>query len=211
MLHVATGFAHFAIHVAVKKQSRFSLTFFRHSGHSFSAELSSGGRKLKPVCSALPTPSRRQCPCAFFCFFVLLFFRAPAHLVQSLVQSVAQPAVFAAAPLCEVMRSHPEHLSPHGRLARCMRAVARANPVLPLERYRSMNHSTLASAQLIDPLRSLALTVEESAPGEFRWRLLERSLRTQAFESLAVSDISFPAYDTALAAGYGELQRLVGP
>ncbi|WP_341906478.1 hypothetical protein [Polaromonas sp. YR568] len=74
-----------------------------------------------------------------------------------------------------------------------------------------MNHSTLASAQLIDPLRSLALTVEESAPGEFRWRLLERGLRTQAFESLAVSDITFPAYDTALAAGYGELQRLVGP
>ncbi len=74
-----------------------------------------------------------------------------------------------------------------------------------------MNHSTLASAQLIEPLRSLALTVEETAPGEFRWRLLERPLRAQAFESLAVSDRSFVAYDSALAAGYGELQRLIGP
>ncbi len=74
-----------------------------------------------------------------------------------------------------------------------------------------MNHSTLASAQLIEPLRSLALTVEETSPGEFRWRLLERPLRTQAFESLAVSDRTFAAYDSALAAGYGELQRLIGP
>jgi hypothetical protein len=31
------------------------------------------------------------------------------------------------------------------------------------------------------------------------------------FESVSSSDISFEAYDTALATGYGELQRLVGP
>jgi hypothetical protein len=31
------------------------------------------------------------------------------------------------------------------------------------------------------------------------------------FESIACSDITFEAYDTALATGYGELQRLVGP
>jgi hypothetical protein len=74
-----------------------------------------------------------------------------------------------------------------------------------------MNHSTLVAAQLNAPLRSLALTVEEASPGEFRWRILERQRSSPAFESVACSDMSFVAYDTALATGYGELQRFIGP
>ena len=74
-----------------------------------------------------------------------------------------------------------------------------------------MTQSTLVNAQLSAPLRSLALTVEETAPGEFVWRILESFGQASAFESVACSDISFAAYDTALATGYGELQRLVGP
>ncbi|WP_309680259.1 hypothetical protein [Polaromonas sp.] len=71
--------------------------------------------------------------------------------------------------------------------------------------------STLVNAQLQMPLRALALTVEEDGPGEFRWRVLERRGQAPVFEALACSDITFAAYDTALASGYGELQRLVGP
>ena len=74
-----------------------------------------------------------------------------------------------------------------------------------------MSHSTLVNAQLSAPLRSLALTVEEISPGEFCWRILESRANPQVFESVSSSDISFAAYDTALATGYGELQRLVGP
>jgi hypothetical protein len=74
-----------------------------------------------------------------------------------------------------------------------------------------MSHSTLVNAQLNAPLRSLALTVEEASPGEFRWRILESQPGSLAFESLACSDMSFAAYDTALATGYGELQRFIGP
>lgn len=74
-----------------------------------------------------------------------------------------------------------------------------------------MTQSTLVNAQLSAPLRSLALTVEESAPGEFVWRILESRGKPTEFESVSCSDISFAAYDTALATGYGELQRLVGP
>jgi hypothetical protein len=74
-----------------------------------------------------------------------------------------------------------------------------------------MTHSTLVNAQLNAPLRSLALTVEEASPGEFRWRILESQRSSLAFESLACSDMSFAAYDTALATGYGELQRFIGP
>jgi hypothetical protein len=74
-----------------------------------------------------------------------------------------------------------------------------------------MSHSTLVNAQLSAPLRSLALTVEETAPGEFVWRILESRNNPTVFESVSCSDISFAAYDTALATGYGELQRLVGP
>lgn len=74
-----------------------------------------------------------------------------------------------------------------------------------------MSHSTLVNAQLSAPLRSLALTVEETAPGEFCWRILESRTNPQVFESVSCSDISFAAYDTALATGYGELQRLIGP
>jgi hypothetical protein len=74
-----------------------------------------------------------------------------------------------------------------------------------------MSHSTLVNAQLSAPLRSLALTVEETAPGEFCWRILESRANPQVFESVSCSDISFAAYDTALATGYGELQRLIGP
>jgi hypothetical protein len=62
-----------------------------------------------------------------------------------------------------------------------------------------------------DPLRALALTVEEAAAGEFRWRILERAAVGAAYESLCCADKSFAAYDTALAVGYGELQRLIGP
>jgi hypothetical protein len=74
-----------------------------------------------------------------------------------------------------------------------------------------MSHSTLVNAQLNAPLRSLALTVEEPSPGEFRWRILESQRSSPAFESVACSDMSFAAYDTALATGYGELQRFIGP
>lgn len=74
-----------------------------------------------------------------------------------------------------------------------------------------MTQSTLVNAQLSAPLRSLALTVEETAPGEFIWRILESFGKPPAFVSVSCSDISFAAYDTALATGYGELQRLVGP
>lgn len=79
-------------------------------------------------------------------------------------------------------------------------------------------HSTLVSAQLRAPLRALALTVEEVARGEFRWRILENHPRsstvdgkTRGFESVCCSAKTFAAYDSALATGYGELQRLVGP
>jgi hypothetical protein len=74
-----------------------------------------------------------------------------------------------------------------------------------------MSHSTLVTAQLKVPLRSLALTVEETSPGEFCWRILESRADPRVFESVSCSDITFAAYDTALATGYGELQRLVGP
>ncbi|MBW8720851.1 MAG: hypothetical protein JF626_02805, partial [Polaromonas sp.] len=31
------------------------------------------------------------------------------------------------------------------------------------------------------------------------------------FESISCSEVTFAAYDSALATGYGELQRLIGP
>ena len=74
-----------------------------------------------------------------------------------------------------------------------------------------MNHSPLTIAQLNEALRSYALTVEEASPGEFKWRILENHGPQSAFESVRCSDMTFAAYDTALATGYGELQRLVGP
>ena len=60
------------------------------------------------------------------------------------------------------------------------------------------------------PLRPLALTVEEQTPGEFRWSIIE-SVPTGSPRILAISEACFAAYDTALATGYGELQRLIGP
>lgn len=74
-----------------------------------------------------------------------------------------------------------------------------------------MNHSPLISAQLNETLRSYALTVEEAGPGEFKWRILEDHGPRFAFESVRCSDVTFAAYDIALATGYGELQRLIGP
>lgn len=74
-----------------------------------------------------------------------------------------------------------------------------------------MSHSTLVSAQLNAPLRALALTVEETGPGEFRWRILESHGNPLVFESVCCANMTFSAYDTALATGYGELQRLIGP
>ena len=74
-----------------------------------------------------------------------------------------------------------------------------------------MNHSPLTIAQFNDALRSYALTVEEAGPGEFKWRILENHGSQSAFESVRCSDVTFAAYDTALATGYGELQRLIGP
>jgi hypothetical protein len=74
-----------------------------------------------------------------------------------------------------------------------------------------MNHSTLVTAQLNEPLRAYALTVEEVAAGEFKWRILENQGSRSVFESVCCSDTTFAAYDTALATGYGELQRLIGP
>ncbi|MDO9402729.1 MAG: hypothetical protein Q7T87_01715 [Polaromonas sp.] len=60
------------------------------------------------------------------------------------------------------------------------------------------------------PLRRLALTVEERVMGEFRWAIVETSPRRPEFV-LATSQACFAAYDTALATGYGELLRLIGP
>ena len=74
-----------------------------------------------------------------------------------------------------------------------------------------MNHSTLVTAQLNEPLRAYALTVEQVAPGEFKWRILENHGTRSVFVSVCCADTSFAAYDTALATGYGELQRLIGP
>ena len=74
-----------------------------------------------------------------------------------------------------------------------------------------MNHSPLIIAQLNEALRSYALTVEEAGPGEFKWRILENHGTRFVFESVRCSDITFAAYDAALATGYGELQRLIGP
>lgn len=74
-----------------------------------------------------------------------------------------------------------------------------------------MNRSTLAATQLGGPLRVLALSVEETEPGYFYWRILERFGEPEVFESVAVADAACNAYDKALATGYGELQRLVGP
>ena len=74
-----------------------------------------------------------------------------------------------------------------------------------------MNHSPLFTAQFIEALRSYALTVEEASPGEFKWRILENHGSRFVFESLRCSEITFAAYDAALASGYGELQRLIGP
>lgn len=74
-----------------------------------------------------------------------------------------------------------------------------------------MSLSTLVTSQLSEPLRALALTVEEAGPGEFRWRILERRSAAAPYESLCCSESTFAAYDTALATGYGELQRLIGP
>jgi hypothetical protein len=72
-------------------------------------------------------------------------------------------------------------------------------------------HATQPGNLHNDPLRALALTVDEPAPGEFRWRILERLEPLSGYQSLCSADHAFPAYDMALAAGYGELQRLVGP
>ena len=74
-----------------------------------------------------------------------------------------------------------------------------------------MNHSPLVTAQFNEALRSYALTVEEACPGEFKWRILENYGTRFVFESIRCSDITFAAYDAALATGYGELQRLIGP
>ena len=74
-----------------------------------------------------------------------------------------------------------------------------------------MTHSTLIAAQLNETLRSLALTVEEAGYGEFRWRILESPYAGLPYESVCCSVARFDAYDTALATGYGELQRLIGP
>lgn len=73
-----------------------------------------------------------------------------------------------------------------------------------------MNQSKPVSAQFRAPLRSLALTVEETAPGDFRWRILEGFGNPPVFESVSCANRTFSAYDTALATGYGELQRLIG-
>jgi hypothetical protein len=74
-----------------------------------------------------------------------------------------------------------------------------------------MKHSTLFTSQINDPLRAYALTVEEAGPGEFKWRILENHVTRSSFESVCCSETTFAAYDTALATGYGELQRLIGP
>lgn len=62
-------------------------------------------------------------------------------------------------------------------------------------------------------LRKLALIVEEVGPDQFRWRILEGysiALEATQFASIASADLNFSAYDSALAEGYGALQRLIG-
>ena len=73
-----------------------------------------------------------------------------------------------------------------------------------------MSYSMLVKAQLHATLRTLALTVEETGPGEFRWRILEGHGSPPVFESVSGADLNFAAYDNALATGYGELQRMIG-
>ncbi len=80
-------------------------------------------------------------------------------------------------------------------------------------------NTSLVNMLLHAPLRSLALTVEEVARGEFRWRILESHHQpvedvansTLVFKSVRCANVTFMAYDSALASGYGELQRMVGP
>ncbi|RYX91002.1 MAG: hypothetical protein EOO28_27140 [Comamonadaceae bacterium] len=74
----------------------------------------------------------------------------------------------------------------------------------------SSEHLDVGIEPIAAPLRPLALTVEERLPGEFRWSIIESSPGAAA-RVLATSEACFAAYDTALATGYGELQRLVGP
>jgi hypothetical protein len=69
-----------------------------------------------------------------------------------------------------------------------------------------------------DPLRGLALTVDESEPGSFRWKILEvapsrytAGRHQHHCDVLCCGEMTFSAYDAALAAGYGELQRQIGP
>ena len=83
--------------------------------------------------------------------------------------------------------------------------------MIRLDLEQAMNQSKLVSAQFKAPLRSLALTVEETAPGDFRWRILEGRGNPPVFESIGCANRTFSAYDAALATGYGELQRVVGP
>jgi hypothetical protein len=59
-------------------------------------------------------------------------------------------------------------------------------------------------------LRDLALTVNEEAIGEFYWKLLESLDGSAVYQEIARSPVTFNAYDVALAAGYGALQRVVG-
>lgn len=49
-----------------------------------------------------------------------------------------------------------------------------------------------------------------NGPGDFRWRILEGFGNPPVFESVSCANRTFSAYDTALATGYGELQRLIG-
>ena len=80
-----------------------------------------------------------------------------------------------------------------------MPVLRRALPFVFIAETFLMNHSPLTITQLNEVLRSYALTVEEASPGEFKWRILENHGPQSAFESVRCSDMTFAAYDTALA------------
>ncbi|MBT2325223.1 hypothetical protein J7E62_23105 [Variovorax paradoxus] len=62
---------------------------------------------------------------------------------------------------------------------------------------------------MVDHLRSIAVTVEEPAPGAFYWLLLERRADGQAWDELKRSQTDFESYRRAVAEGLLALQGMI--
>lgn len=61
----------------------------------------------------------------------------------------------------------------------------------------------------MEHLRSIALTVEESSPGQFSWLLLESQGDAIVFDvEIECADEAYPSYVKALKAGYERLAAL---